>query len=203
METATGRNALTYPAGPKPPEKPWKRVPDKRNGYAYHGLTQETLDAFKATWREYEQAWRTWQADCNDIAAAAAHVLIAEGFPKELRISVRGQWLRLDGTRLAGQAQDEASKELRDRAVMWLLAHGRIYGVDFTADTASEVALKIAAQAVITRQTGCWNNFSGQTCEEPCRGWDGESSRCDCGNRRVSWMIDGTFEEPHVWGEAW
>lgn len=34
-------------------------------------------------------------------------------------------------------------------------------------------------------------------------GWDGESHRCECGNRRVSWSIDGTFEKPCVWGEAY
>lgn len=41
--------------------------------------------------------------------------------------------------------------------------------------------------------------FDGWTCEPekddppraPCRGWDGYSGRCDCGNRRVGWNEDG------------
>ena len=39
-------------------------------------------------------------------------------------------------------------------------------------------------------------DFSGQNCDD-CGGWDGESRRCDCGNRRVYWattkLHDGTF----------
>jgi hypothetical protein len=41
--------------------------------------------------------------------------------------------------------------------------------------------------------------FAGWDCEPeqddpprpPCRGWDGYSRRCDCGNRRVYWDHDG------------
>jgi len=32
-----------------------------------------------------------------------------------------------------------------------------------------------------------WIDFDGKDCTRPCRGWDGESRRCDCGNRRVYW----------------
>lgn len=28
-------------------------------------------------------------------------------------------------------------------------------------------------------------SFDGQNCDD-CQGWDGESSRCECGNRRIS-----------------
>ncbi len=223
---------LTFPDAPKPPERPWKRVANQRGGYDFQGLTQETLDAYKATWREYEQAWRAWTATCNDTAAAAARLLIADGFPKERHVSARGhrrveplnttlrsfgpsgspsslwlsdeeQWLRLEGTRRRAKEQEEAATALRDRAVTWLMALNKTYGADFTADTASQVALDLAAKEVIARQIGRWNGFSGQNCEGSCRGWDGKSHRCECGNRRVSWMIDGTFEKPCVWGEAY
>jgi hypothetical protein len=32
-------------------------------------------------------------------------------------------------------------------------------------------------------------DFDGMNCDEEnnCNGWDGESRRCDCGNRRVYW----------------
>jgi hypothetical protein len=40
--------------------------------------------------------------------------------------------------------------------------------------------------------------FDGQNCDdyggEDCAGWDGESGRCDCGNRRVCWETYGTPE---------
>ncbi len=44
-------------------------------------------------------------------------------------------------------------------------------------------------------------NFAcSQTWEEGenCRGWDGYSSRCDCGNRKVCWYIDKNSDG--AWG---
>ncbi len=47
-----------------------------------------------------------------------------------------------------------------------------------------------------------WHDFCGMNCNEylepgrkPCRGWDGKSGRCDCGNRRVYW---DTSEDPPI-----
>lgn len=38
--------------------------------------------------------------------------------------------------------------------------------------------------------------FSGDdTCDDTCQGWDMESTRCDCGNRRVRWNIHGYGKE--------
>ncbi len=41
---------------------------------------------------------------------------------------------------------------------------------------------------------GYQEDFDGKNCDDisdnECAGWDGESRRCDCGNRRVYW-------EPH------
>lgn len=50
-------------------------------------------------------------------------------------------------------------------------------------------------------KTQDWFEFDGQNCEEPCLGWDGHERRCECGNRRVSWVLtdDGTY----VYAEAW
>jgi hypothetical protein len=50
-------------------------------------------------------------------------------------------------------------------------------------------------------------DFNGQNCDDlgddwnngvPCTGWDGLSRRCNCGNRRVSWIVEGEF----AYGEA-
>lgn len=42
---------------------------------------------------------------------------------------------------------------------------------------------------------GFQEDFEGKTCS--CPGWDGDSLRCECGNRRVDWEAiehpDGTF----------
>lgn len=42
--------------------------------------------------------------------------------------------------------------------------------------------------------------FEGQNCEYfgECEGWDGDSHRCQCGNRRVTWEIEGTSEQGYV-----
>ena len=50
---------------------------------------------------------------------------------------------------------------------------------------------------------GGYVDFDGKNCDD-CDGWDGQSRRCACGNRRVVWSIskgvDGTFEAT---AEAW
>lgn len=39
-----------------------------------------------------------------------------------------------------------------------------------------------------TRSPVEWIPFAGdEHCAKGCRGWDGSSRRCDCGNRRVYW----------------
>lgn len=56
----------------------------------------------------------------------------------------------------------------------------------------------IAAAKESAEQDG-FVDFDGQNCDEEsnCLGWNGESRRCDCGNRRVYWETvkhdDGTF----------
>lgn len=46
--------------------------------------------------------------------------------------------------------------------------------------------------------------FDGaECCDDSCRGWDGTSRRCECGNRRVEWTVE-TFGGrvlacPEVW----
>lgn len=44
-------------------------------------------------------------------------------------------------------------------------------------------------------------DFSGKNCDD-CEGWDGSSSRCQCGNRRVRWEYSGDFENMEIYGEA-
>ena len=55
-------------------------------------------------------------------------------------------------------------------------------------------------------------SFEGQNCndylsegEAECSGWDGESRRCECGNRRVSWEVyrDDSGDGVSVAAVAW
>ena len=46
--------------------------------------------------------------------------------------------------------------------------------------------------------------FSGMNCneweaEEVCNGWDGLDRRCNCGNRRVYWVVEGDY----AYGDAY
>lgn len=62
--------------------------------------------------------------------------------------------------------------------------------------------LKAQAQAA---DPPVYHDFSGANCEGGCRGWDGWSARCDCGNRRVSWTVEPRSfveENPIFYGEA-
>jgi len=55
------------------------------------------------------------------------------------------------------------------------------------------------AQAVKSeyRQSYMYFDNGTDSCCDDCGGWDGESRRCDCGNRRVYWattkLHNGTF----------
>jgi hypothetical protein len=53
------------------------------------------------------------------------------------------------------------------------------------------------------KQGGPFFEFEGWNCHDAdleCEGWDGMSSRCQCGNRRVSWVL--TDDNSSVYGEA-
>ncbi len=42
--------------------------------------------------------------------------------------------------------------------------------------------------------------FDGMNCDD-CPGWDGESRRCECGTRRVSWEPNDDYSA--VYAVAW
>ena len=92
------------------------------------------------------------------------------------------------------------------RAVDWLRAHGKELGRDFEAANAIETANEIAFEEECARQKeDAPLEFSGDDNCEGCAGWDGESRRCECGNRRVGWSRHDwhTFEKPAIYAEAW
>jgi hypothetical protein len=55
---------------------------------------------------------------------------------------------------------------------------------------------------------GIYREFDGQNCndyleddQEPCQGWDGIERRCQCGNRRVNWVLSD--DETYIYPEAY
>lgn len=59
---------------------------------------------------------------------------------------------------------------------------------------------------------GIIEEFDGKTCNDwdlpeergsECPGWDGISHRCECGNRRVQWVISGDFRNMEITASAY
>ena len=47
-------------------------------------------------------------------------------------------------------------------------------------------------------------DFVGNNCDGPCSGWDGESRRCECGNRRVGFTTEKEANGNwYAYAEAW
>jgi len=94
-----------------------------------------------------------------------------------------------------------------DDAIAWLQSRGKVLGTDFSSANAIAVANYVSADEEIERVRpgdGEWMEFEGDDTCEDCRGWDGVDRRCDCGNRRVSWVTGDfhSFKSPVVFAEA-
>jgi len=138
------------------------------------------------------------------------------GEPNLLRDQFDAEDRRADEARAADEkakqqrAEVDALDRLRGEAVEWLLERGRQINVDFTVDRAVEVANEMAfteavdARMIELRKSGDRVSFNGDEYCEGCDGWDGESRRCECDNRRVSWVRgwDHSFRNPSIEAEA-
>ena len=114
----------------------------------------------------------------------------------------------INAARLA-TAREEAINNhiaLAAEAIIYLTAKGKKMGIDFTAKDAITQADEIAFQEEVEfqKKKGGPFDFSGKNCED-CDGWDGESKRCNCGNRRVDWVkgLSHSFKKPYAQGEAY
>lgn len=60
---------------------------------------------------------------------------------------------------------------------------------------------KRLVELAVAQLAGGYVSFEGDEFCEDCKGWDGVSRRCDCGNRRVEWELsdDETYIYPQVW----
>lgn len=115
--------------------------------------------------------------------------------------------------RLQNIEREQKLQELQGKAIEFLINRNKIINVDFTIDTAISEANDISYREEVYRrqkellETHTFIDFNGNNCEDrPCRGWDGSSRRCDCGNRRVSWSSHDNgdfFLNPYIYGEAY
>ena len=70
-------------------------------------------------------------------------------------------------------------------------------------DYLTDVYTPEQVEAILEHFPACgeFTSFNGQNCDDAryndddpeCGGWDGLSSRCECGNRRVAWTFDGNW----------
>ncbi len=95
-------------------------------------------------------------------------------------------------------------------AVAFLVKHGQTPGVDFdparAVDAAESLAMRLAIEKCMA-EGGPFAFGGSDDCDSGCQGWDGESHRCQCGNRRVSWATWSRFEDFdtgnfHIYAEA-
>jgi hypothetical protein len=109
---------------------------------------------------------------------------------------------------------DEISKHIRAMAFLvergWRLlpngnlarSDGAIFESDSFVSCATDVRVEELKDQRIDEESG-YVRFSGDDECRSCLGWDGDSSRCQCGNRRVSWEYDGDFEDTNLYASAY
>lgn len=113
---------------------------------------------------------------------------------------------------LIQQAKSDEQDKLIMEAIIWIQQNhptcklGRDFDIHTAIDCADDLAYD--AEVIKMKHTKIWHSFIGQNCSEnnqDCRGWDGSSKRCDCGNRRVCWEPehDHSFKHPHIVAQAY
>ena len=96
-----------------------------------------------------------------------------------------------------------------NEAITYCLSNGRTFGDGLSIETAISIANDIAFNKEIAKREleigEDYVGFSGQNCEDECEGWNPQSHRCQCGNRRVSWSegYSATFQDMYIYAEAY
>ena len=191
-------------------------------------LTEESVLAFEQKWNqvdEYNQKILLARRDiCRDAERALrAYAIPSSRWPRQwLAAGPKGQSptpshlrdrMQREAAAKAKEVQrkeaEAANDALTSRAVAYLIDRGQVLGQDFTIAGALAAALETAGNECIKELVakGGLVPFVGHNCDEiddrECRGWDMKSRRCECGNRRVDWIVEGTFESPYVYAEAY
>lgn len=96
----------------------------------------------------------------------------------------------------AKKKAEQEAKDKVDRAVQFLLDHGKKLGEDFSVTTAISDATGVRFEELIKEQEG--NTVKQSYCSE-CSQWIAGEPRCSCGNCRIAWGYDGDFENLHIY----
>ena len=108
--------------------------------------------------------------------------------------------------------KDKATREaervkLVGEAIQYLIQNGKIINEHFTIENAISKANDLAFELEVDKlnQDNTPIDFSGDDNCEDCVGWIPGSHRCDCGNRRVGWVMGWghSFKQPSVYAEAY
>lgn len=103
----------------------------------------------------------------------------------------------------------ESKLKYKQDALIWLQNNypeyllGKDYSLDCVEEFAEECAKSEEIRKIMEKEE--FIKFNGDDYCEDCLGWDGLSHRCQCGNRRVSWVTGDShrFDEPNVYAEAY
>jgi len=207
----------------------------KLNAEAFARATPEQLEAWRAELVEAQKSeqvdaaersekWKRGRALLLEAVRGPTHEKVAR-YLRQVKPYFNGtDWKYRFETMLSNakriqerQAEEEKAKEKAAeqdakaaRAIVWLQERGKKLGDDFTPATAIAAADDVAFNEEIVRRVAAISqtgpiDFNGNADCENCEGWDGESRRCWCGNRRVGWErgYGHSFEEPCVQAEAW
>ena len=116
----------------------------------------------------------------------------------------------VEAARIAKDKECEEEKSIyRNKAIAFCLKNGESFeGGLLTAENAvanaKNIAFHLAVQERISAVGECYISFSGKNCDGPCAGWNPLNRRCQCGNRRVSWVaLSDDFEDVAVVAEAY
>lgn len=217
-----------FPIGLEGRFKEWKSKPDEW----FLALTDEDVNEFKEACREFNTRVVTIHSERKAILEESRAKILALyahspmtykkeiNFLKKLMLWSPSSMYEGELSERIKKVKEKKEKEDREakqheqqvtmcaQAILWLQAKGKVLGVDFFAHDAITQANKLSGQEEIAKriqrlkETGELIEFNGQNCDD-CAGWDGVSRRCDCGNRRVDWVSDGTFLKPYVYAEAY
>lgn len=203
------------------------RAPSWAKMFHEHRVADETIAAWRREAEEVDAANKlvverfsvrlsAFIAEANAMLPKAGRNAVAKHRPYiacRNWVAALDEQIRRWGTEDKKRADEVRAREadaeriaLAVRAVEWLRARGKVAGVDYEPAQAVEFANDIAADEEQKKVVGDGLiRFGGDDNCEGCGGWDGESRRCQCGNRRVSWERDSshTFEKPCVYAEAY
>lgn len=153
----------------------------------------------------------------NKKLASAAEVISRLEMEVGVGSRVQASYITRDRMAQEKEAKEKAEREKAERenaisimkgeAIQYLIERGKKINIDFTVDNAVEVANQLAFDYEVKRLESSDEpiSFNGQDCCEDCSGWIPGSHRCECGNRRVSW-VEGwshSFKEPQIYAEAY